>query len=109
MPIFEYDCPNCGKFEMIRNASDKEVKFCPECGEKVEKLISAPGGFEFKGKGFYQTDYKKNMMSVSEKNTSGNNVVKIPKVDLFEQFDQRRAEERRKVKKEKDRIWRNKI
>jgi len=32
---------------------------CPECGKKLKKLISSTGGFIFKGKGFYATDYKK--------------------------------------------------
>ncbi len=39
--------------------SDAAVRVCPSCGEEqVERLISAGGGFVFKGPGFYATDYR---------------------------------------------------
>jgi len=59
MPLYEYLCKKCGhRFELIRKFSDKPVRKCPECGGVVEQVITAPS-VQFKGSGFYQTDYKK--------------------------------------------------
>lgn len=57
MPLYEYQCEKCGhRFEKIQKFSDKMVKKCPECGGKVEQMISAPA-VQFKGSGWYVTDY----------------------------------------------------
>ena len=57
MPIYEYLCQSCGKkFEVLQKFSDDPVLVHPDCGGKVEKLISAPS-FQFKGTGWYVTDY----------------------------------------------------
>jgi putative FmdB family regulatory protein len=59
MPLYEYECEKCGhRFEKIQKFSDKMVKKCPECGGKVEQMISAPA-VQFKGSGWYVTDYPK--------------------------------------------------
>jgi putative FmdB family regulatory protein len=57
MPLYEYKCEKCGhRFEKIQKFSDKMVKKCPECGGRVEQMISAPA-VQFKGSGWYVTDY----------------------------------------------------
>jgi putative FmdB family regulatory protein len=57
MPLYEYKCEKCGhQFEKIQKFSDKMVKKCPECGGRVEQMISAPA-VQFKGSGWYVTDY----------------------------------------------------
>ena len=58
MPLYEYLCQACGaRFELIRRFSDPPLTTCPTCGaEKVEKLVSSPA-IQFKGSGFYITDY----------------------------------------------------
>ena len=57
MPLYEYECQKCHhRFERIQKFSDPPVKKCPECGGKVEQLISAPA-VQFKGSGWYVTDY----------------------------------------------------
>jgi putative FmdB family regulatory protein len=57
MPLYEYQCEKCGhRFEKIQKFSDRMVKKCPECGGKVEQMISAPA-VQFKGSGWYVTDY----------------------------------------------------
>jgi putative FmdB family regulatory protein len=57
MPLYEYQCEKCGhRFEKIQKFSDKMMKKCPECGGKVEQMISAPA-VQFKGSGWYVTDY----------------------------------------------------
>ena len=59
MPLYEYECKKCGhRFERIQKFSDPMVKRCPECGGKVEQMISAPA-VQFKGSGWYVTDYAK--------------------------------------------------
>src|SRR5215469_6834192 len=57
MPLYEYKCAACGhRFEIIQKFSDPPADTCPECGGAVEKLQSAPA-FQFKGSGWYVTDY----------------------------------------------------
>lgn len=59
MPLYEYLCQKCGhRFEEIRKFSDKELKKCPKCGGLLEQVISAPA-VQFKGSGWYVTDYAK--------------------------------------------------
>ena len=59
MPLYEYQCTKCGhRFEKIQKFSDPLIKKCPDCGGKVEQLISAPA-VQFKGSGWYVTDYAK--------------------------------------------------
>ena len=57
MPIYEYECLQCGKrTEWLQSINDAPLATCPHCGGEVRKLISAPA-FQFKGSGFYKTDY----------------------------------------------------
>src|ERR1700761_5127723 len=57
MPLYEYQCQQCGhRFERIQSFSAEDVKECPVCKGEVERLISAPA-VQFKGSGFYSTDY----------------------------------------------------
>src|SRR5687768_16567179 len=58
MPMYEYACTACGhRFERIQKFSDSHVEECTSCGErKVQKLLSSPA-IQFKGTGWYITDY----------------------------------------------------
>ena len=57
MPLYEYQCKKCKhKFEKIQKFSDSPIKKCPECGGPVEKVMHAPN-VQFKGTGWYVTDY----------------------------------------------------
>ena len=59
MPIYEYLCSKCGTtFEKIQKFSDDPIKIHEDCGGEVEKMLSAPA-FQFKGTGWYVTDYAK--------------------------------------------------
>jgi putative FmdB family regulatory protein len=59
MPLYEYECETCGaRFEVIQRFSDPAVDACRTCGGPVHKLISAPA-IQFKGTGWYITDYAK--------------------------------------------------
>jgi putative FmdB family regulatory protein len=66
MPIYEYSCAKCGKtIEVIQKMSDKPLKTHAGCGGKLTKLISA-AGFQFKGTGWYVTDYAKKSQGESK-------------------------------------------
>jgi putative FmdB family regulatory protein len=58
VPLYEYQCPKCGcRFERIQKFSDPDPKKCPKCGAgKIERLLHAPA-VQFKGSGWYVTDY----------------------------------------------------
>lgn len=56
MPLYEYECPKDGTFEKIQKFSDPPLTKCPTCGGPVERLLSAPA-IQFKGTGWYITDY----------------------------------------------------
>ena len=59
MPIYEYACKKCGKtIEVIQKFSDPVLRKHKDCGGALTKLISA-SGFQFKGTGWYVTDYAK--------------------------------------------------
>ncbi len=58
MPLYEYQCPECGTFERMQKFSDPILTACPTCESPVEKLLSAPA-IQFKGSGWYVTDYAK--------------------------------------------------
>lgn len=59
MPIYEYKCLDCDiHFEKMQKVSDEPLVKCESCGGKVEKQISL-SGFQFKGAGWYVTDYSK--------------------------------------------------
>jgi putative FmdB family regulatory protein len=58
MPLYEYRCQSCQhQFEVIQKFSDPPIGTCPSCGQgPVAKLFSSPA-FQFKGSGWYITDY----------------------------------------------------
>jgi putative FmdB family regulatory protein len=57
MPLYEYQCKQCGeRSEILQNISDPPKSQCPKCGGEMKKLLSAPA-IQFKGSGFYKTDY----------------------------------------------------
>lgn len=65
MPIYEYQCKNCGQFEVMQRITDRRLTRCPKCEGKVTKLISNTS-FQLKGSGWYATDY-------GHKSTGSNN------------------------------------
>lgn len=69
MPIYEYKCQQCGAhFEKRQNVSDAPLTTCEKCHGKLEKQWSL-SGFQFKGAGWYVTDYA-GKGKTSEKSTS---------------------------------------
>jgi putative FmdB family regulatory protein len=69
MPIYEYRCTKCGKhFEKLQRVSDEPLTTCESCEGKLEKMISL-SGFQFKGDGWYITDYSGKSSSNTESST----------------------------------------
>lgn len=67
MPLYEYECESCAKrFERIQKFSDPPIAECPSCGAKVKKLPSSPA-IQFKGTGWYITDYARKTSSDGSK------------------------------------------
>ena len=59
MPLYEYQCRSCGqRTEVLQSFSDAPRTVCEACGGELKKLISAPA-VQFKGSGWYVTDYAK--------------------------------------------------
>ena len=69
MPTYGYRCGECGhEFEIFQRMSDDPLVECPKCGGRLSKMLY-PVGVQFKGSGFYTTDYK-NGGSGSSKSSS---------------------------------------
>ena len=71
MPLYEYRCSTCGNtFEVIQKFSDAPLTVHPGCGGSVERLVSAPV-LQFKGSGWYVTDYAKSSGASQEGPSAG--------------------------------------
>ncbi len=58
MPIYEYKCSRCGRFDLEQSIKDKPLTACPTCGGAAQRLISKNVNIIFKGPGFYVNDSK---------------------------------------------------
>jgi len=59
MPIYEYQCTECGyQTEVLQKISDEPLKDCPECGKPAMKKMVSAAAFRLKGGGWYETDFK---------------------------------------------------
>lgn len=66
MPLYEYQCQQCSeRVEIIQKMSDPPYSHCPKCGGDMKKLISSPA-IQFKGSGFYKTDYASSSSSAGK-------------------------------------------
>lgn len=71
MPLYEYQCDSCGhRFEVIQKFSDAPVESCPACPGTVRRLLSSPA-IQFKGSGWYITDYARKSDSGGAKAAPG--------------------------------------
>ena len=71
MPTYEYRCVSCEhQFERFQRMSDDPVKVCEKCGEPVNRLLF-PVAIQFKGNGFYTTDYARRS-TIASKGAQGN-------------------------------------
>ena len=76
MPLYEYQCKSCHRLtERIQKFSDPPLTKCPHCGGELEQLISAPA-VQFKGAGWYVTDYAKKSGGPAPSSSNGKSEVK---------------------------------
>jgi putative FmdB family regulatory protein len=64
MPIYEYDCPSCGRIEVMQRITAEPLTECPYCLEAsrhspVQRMMSLTS-FQLKGTGWYKTDNASN-------------------------------------------------
>jgi putative FmdB family regulatory protein len=73
VPIYEFECLKCGyQFEKLQKLSDLPPAQCPSCGaKKISQVLSAPA-FQFKGTGWYVTDYAKKAPTEASSGVSSN-------------------------------------
>jgi putative FmdB family regulatory protein len=101
MPLYEYECKKCGhRFEKILKFSDKPMKKCPDCGGAVEQLISA-ATVQFKGAGWYVTDYAMKGTTSSSKSSEGDSGSKDTSKESKESKDSKDSKETKKDEKPK--------
>ncbi len=84
MPIYEYSCQKCGQhMEVMRKISDKPLTRHPKCGGKLTKEWSRTG-FQFKGEGWYVTDYAAKKPEAKEEAKEETKEVKETKSEATE-------------------------
>ena len=82
MPTYEYECQECEhRFDVLQKMTDDPLDTCPECGGKVERLLSAGAGIIFKGSGFYATDYRSESYKKKAKEETSSGETKDAKKD----------------------------
>ena len=76
MPIYEYKCLDCGAHvEKMQKITEAPLTVCENCGGKLEKQVSRTG-FQFKGEGWYVTDYAGKKSGAAEKSSAGESTAK---------------------------------
>jgi putative FmdB family regulatory protein len=83
MPLYEYRCHRCDQvFEVKQKFSDEPLTIHEDCGGELERLLSPPT-LQFKGSGWYVTDYGRNGGSMksngSDKSDKGESKGGAPK------------------------------
>ncbi len=70
MPIYEYECENCGRrYEVWQKITDEPLTTCEVCKGRLHKLISQ-SSFILKGSGWYVTDYARKEKKTESKESS---------------------------------------
>jgi len=78
LPLYEYQCKKCHSLtERIQKFSDPPLTVCPHCGGELEQLLSAPA-VQFKGSGWYVTDYAKGSSKGDAKGGNGSVAASSP-------------------------------
>ena len=103
MPLYEYKCVKCGhRFEKIESVSASTTKKCPKCGAKAERMFAAPA-IQFKGSGWYVTDYAGKSSGSGAGETSGDSSAAKPAEKSGDSKAEPKAAPTQKVDKVSDR------
>jgi putative FmdB family regulatory protein len=78
LPLYEYECSKGHRFEKIEPVTAKTVQKCPKCGARAERLLAAPA-IQFKGSGWYVTDYAGKKSSSSGDSTGDSSAASAEK------------------------------
>jgi putative FmdB family regulatory protein len=79
MPIYEYQCADCGqRIERLQGVNDPPPAACEACGGSMARMVSAPA-FQFKGSGWYVTDYGGRKSSDDDGGSSSSSAEKADK------------------------------
>jgi putative FmdB family regulatory protein len=103
VPIYEYRCTKCGhRFEAIQKVSDAHLSKCEKCKGKAERLISSPA-IQFKGSGWYITDYaRKGSSGSSEPSEPSGHSGKSSESSSSESSSEKSDSKKKKKDKDKD-------
>ena len=72
MPIYEYECGDCGhRLEVLQRITDDRLTTCPSCSQEALKKLVSPVGFQLKGTGWYETDFKNKGKPEAKKDKDG--------------------------------------
>ncbi len=87
MPLYEYQCSQCGKrFDVLQSIAADPLDKCIHCQGRVQKLVSAPS-FQFKGGGFYITDYKQRPDAPAKTDAAADAAAPVAKKEAKERPD----------------------
>lgn len=99
MPLYEYACLKCKRHtDKIENVNGPHLRKCPHCGGKVESVITAPA-IQFKGSGWYVTDYAKKTSGGDAKSEKSEKGEKTEKSEKGEKSDTKSASPEKSEKK----------
>jgi len=89
MPIYEFECKKCkAHTEVFQKLNDKQPTKCRKCGGRLERKVSAPA-IQFKGSGFYLTDYGRSGQKALEKKDSEATTSDDKKSDKTDKTDKK--------------------
>ena len=89
MPIYEFECTKCkAHTEVFQKMNDKQPTKCRKCGGRLERMVSAPA-IQFKGSGFYLTDYGRSGQKGLEKKESEATTSEDKKSDKSDKADKK--------------------
>jgi putative FmdB family regulatory protein len=98
MPLYEYQCTQCSeRHEIIQKFSDAPMTQCPTCGGETKKLFSSPA-IQFKGSGFYKTDYPSS--SAKQESKSSGTTTETKSESKSETKSETKAETKSETKSE---------
>ncbi len=75
MPLYRYECKSCGSqfTVLVRQQAQADAPVCPDCGSKETRRMVPRVAVQFKGSGYYKTDYARKGKAGSARGKVSNN------------------------------------